>query len=70
MILGRIILLTEGEVHSIIKQKWLTKIFVIGDIVSFIMQGGGMFQNPPCSYAKYLKHNQVEVLWHLEVSAP
>ncbi|GKT76473.1 RTA1 like protein [Colletotrichum tofieldiae] len=41
MILGRIILLTEGEVHSIIRRKWLTKLFVFGDVVSFIMQGAG-----------------------------
>ncbi|KAL1591359.1 hypothetical protein SLS60_012058 [Paraconiothyrium brasiliense] len=41
MILGRIILLTDGEVHSIIKKKWLTKIFVMGDVVSFLMQGAG-----------------------------
>ena len=45
MILGRIILVTEGEIHSFIKQKWLTKIFVVGDVVSFLMQGGGMFHN-------------------------
>lgn len=31
MVLGRIILLTEGEVHSIIKRRWLTKLFVFGE---------------------------------------
>ena len=35
MILGRIILLTDGEKHSIIRQKWLTKIFVTGDCINF-----------------------------------
>lgn len=41
MILGRIILLTDGESHSIIKQRWLTKTFVIGDIICFCFQSGG-----------------------------
>ena len=41
MCLGRIILITDGEQHSVIRGKWLTKIFVIGDVVSFVMQGGG-----------------------------
>ena len=41
MMLGRIILLTEGEQHSMISQRWLTKIFVAGDVASFLMQGAG-----------------------------
>ncbi|PVI00573.1 RTA1-domain-containing protein [Periconia macrospinosa] len=41
IILGRIILLTRGEKHSVIRQKWLTKFFVIGDVLSFVVQGGG-----------------------------
>ncbi|KAH7112498.1 putative RTM1-like protein [Dendryphion nanum] len=41
MMLGRIILLTDGETHSIIRKRWLTKIFVVGDVVSFLMQGAG-----------------------------
>ncbi|KAF3073949.1 hypothetical protein CI102_11976 [Trichoderma harzianum] len=41
MILGRIILLTDGEIHSIIKQRWLTKTFVIGDLLCFLFQSGG-----------------------------
>ena len=42
MILGRIILLVEGEAHSIIKRRWLTKIFVAGDVVCFLLLAGGM----------------------------
>jgi hypothetical protein len=44
IILGRIILLTDGEKHSLIRQKWLTKIFVTGDVISFLTQccGGGI----------------------------
>lgn len=41
MILGRIILLTEGEPYSLIRRNWLTKIFVAGDVLSFCIQGGG-----------------------------
>jgi hypothetical protein len=41
IILGRIILLVNGERHSLIRQKWLTKIFVTGDVISFVVQMGG-----------------------------
>ena len=41
MCLGRIILITDGEQHSVIRGRWLTKVFVIGDVVSFLMQGAG-----------------------------
>lgn len=45
MELGRIIALTEGESYSLIRLKWLTKIFVGGDILSFLVQAAG--QLPP-----------------------
>ncbi|OBT69395.1 hypothetical protein VE03_01136 [Pseudogymnoascus sp. 23342-1-I1] len=41
MVLSRIILLVDGESHALIKKKWLTKIFVCGDVASFMLQGGG-----------------------------
>ncbi|KAH7385731.1 putative RTA1 domain protein [Pyrenochaeta sp. MPI-SDFR-AT-0127] len=41
MILGRIILLTNGEQYALIRRKWLTKLFVTGDVLSFLIQGGG-----------------------------
>jgi hypothetical protein len=41
MMLGRIILLTDGEAHALIRKRWLTKIFVTGDVISFLMQGAG-----------------------------
>jgi len=47
MILGRIIIITDGERHSPIKSAWLTKIFVVGDVASFILQGaGGLMRRP------------------------
>jgi hypothetical protein len=47
MILGRIIQLTSGERFALIRRTWLTKIFVLGDVLSFIAQGigGGMITN-------------------------
>ncbi|CUS10030.1 unnamed protein product [Tuber aestivum] len=44
MILGRLIATIEAEHHSMIRVNWLTKIFVAGDVLSFLMQstGGGM----------------------------
>ncbi|KAF5667247.1 RTM1-like protein [Fusarium heterosporum] len=41
MELGRIILMVDGEDRALIAKKWLTKIFVVGDVLSFILQGGG-----------------------------
>ncbi|KAH7386601.1 putative RTM1-like protein [Cadophora sp. MPI-SDFR-AT-0126] len=38
MELGRIIILVHGEKKSIISQRWLTKIFVGGDVLTFLMQ--------------------------------
>lgn len=42
MILGRLILALNASSNSIIRPSWLTKIFVIGDVISFLMQCGGM----------------------------
>ncbi|KAJ5806815.1 hypothetical protein N7474_010407 [Penicillium riverlandense] len=48
MTLGRIIFMIDAEKCSLIKLKWLTKIFVTGDVLSFLMQASGaglMVQN-------------------------
>ena len=45
MILGYIILAIDGERHSMIREKFLTKIFVLGDIFSFMVQSTG--KKPP-----------------------
>lgn len=54
MTLGRIIEVVDGEKYAIIKRRWLTKIFVTGDIICFLLLGGGTIQNleahfPPSS---------------------
>jgi hypothetical protein len=41
MCLGRLIQITDGEKHSLIRARWLTKIFVVGDVISFLLQGAG-----------------------------
>jgi len=46
MVLGRIIVLTDGEAHSPIRAKWLTKVFVTGDVISFLAQSAGKILPP------------------------
>ncbi|KAJ5356623.1 hypothetical protein N7517_011232 [Penicillium concentricum] len=41
MELGRIMIVTGGEHLSPIRRSWLTKIFVVGDVISFFVQAGG-----------------------------
>lgn len=41
MEIGRIIRLTDGEVHSMISSRWITRTFVLGDIFCLAMQSGG-----------------------------
>ncbi|KAK1150027.1 hypothetical protein N8T08_003585 [Aspergillus melleus] len=41
MELGRIIYLVKGQALSIIRVNWMTKIFVAGDVLSFLMQASG-----------------------------
>lgn len=41
MVLGRIIRMIDAEQYSLIRVKWLTKIFVCGDVLSFLMQASG-----------------------------
>ena len=44
-ILGYIILAVDAEHHSMIQKKFLTKIFVIGDLFSFMVQSTGTFSS-------------------------
>lgn len=41
MTLGRIIFMLDAEKCSLIRLRWLTKIFVAGDVLSFLMQASG-----------------------------
>jgi hypothetical protein len=42
MELARIILLVNGEAHALVRPKRLTMTFVLGDVLSFALQGMGM----------------------------
>ena len=52
MTLGRIIEMLDAEANSMIPLKWLTKIFVTGDVLSFLMQASG--KNSQHTYAYFL----------------
>ena len=41
MTLGHVVRITGCEHHSVIPLKWLTKIFVCGDFLTFFVHGGG-----------------------------
>lgn len=41
MELGRLIVVVHAEKHSLIRVKWMTKIFVTGDVLSFLLQAAG-----------------------------
>lgn len=41
MELGRIVLMVDGERSLFIRRTWLTKLFVSGDVLSFLMQSSG-----------------------------
>ncbi|KAM0308759.1 hypothetical protein ACHAO8_009678 [Botrytis cinerea] len=59
MVLGRIIVLTDGEKHSFIRARWLTKIFVAGDVLSFLMQssGGGLLATAKTASSQSMGEN-------------
>lgn len=48
MELGRIILMVKGERCALVRVNWMTKIFVAGDVLSFLMQASGV--SPPSSH--------------------
>ncbi|KAK0615341.1 RTA1 like protein-domain-containing protein [Bombardia bombarda] len=41
MVLGRLIRLLDAHEYSVVRTSWLTKIFVLGDVLSFLAQSGG-----------------------------
>ncbi|KAI3071472.1 hypothetical protein CBS147343_5540 [Aspergillus niger] len=41
MTLGRIIRRVNGEQHSLIPLRWLTRVFVTSDVLAFLIQGNG-----------------------------
>jgi hypothetical protein len=43
MELGRIVELVDGDVYLFVRRRWLTAAFVSGDVLSFLMQGSGIY---------------------------
>jgi hypothetical protein len=41
MELGRIVESCDGDKHLFVRRRWMTSIFVFGDVISFLMQGSG-----------------------------
>ena len=70
MCLGRIILITDGEQHSVIREKWLTKIFVVGDVISFPMQGAGESTTNGSRSKLGTDFAKAAASWRLEASIP
>jgi hypothetical protein len=46
MILARLIRLLGAEEYALVRTRWMTKIFVTGDVISFLAQGAGK-SHPP-----------------------
>jgi hypothetical protein len=46
MILARLIRLLGAEEYALIRTTWMTKIFVTGDVISFLAQGAGESKSP------------------------
>jgi hypothetical protein len=42
MAFGRLVTGAGAQSYTIIRHKWITKIFVAGDVLSFFLQAGGM----------------------------
>ena len=41
MALGRLLTVMQADKHSLVRTSWLTKIFIFGDVASFVTQGVG-----------------------------
>ena len=57
-------MITDGEKHSIIRGKWLTKIFVVGDVISFLMQGAGESTNSQSDETPFADITKAAASWH------
>lgn len=41
MVLGRLITFLRAEKLSLVPVRWMTKIFVVGDVIGFVAQAAG-----------------------------
>ena len=65
MTLGRLMEVVGGERHSLIPTRWLTKVFVLGDVISFALQGagGGLMAGRTLKMMEAGQHVVVAGLW-------
>lgn len=61
MELGRVIVLVRAERFAIIRVNWMTKIFVGGDVLSFLMQASGT--SPPSHLVNHSKQSNFAILY-------
>lgn len=52
MVLGHLIRRVDGDSKTLIQSTRLTKIFVVGDILAFLIQSGGMYNHNTLSITK------------------
>jgi len=43
MELGRVVMMVDGDNYLFVRRTWMTKLFVSGDVISFLMQSAGEF---------------------------
>lgn len=48
MSFGRLVTGAGAQSYTLIRHKWITKIFVAGDVLSFFLQAGGMASVKSC----------------------
>jgi len=48
MAFGRLVTGAGAQSYTLIRHKWITKIFVAGDVLSFFLQAGGMCPSVSC----------------------
>lgn len=63
MELARIVLMVEADHALFIRRKWLTTIFVCGDVLSFLMQSSGEHLSVEPVMLKLLTTSQVVASW-------
>lgn len=54
MVLGRLITFLGAEHLSVVSVRWMTKIFVVGDVIAFLCQAAGLFIGTSYTQGKLL----------------
>jgi hypothetical protein len=57
MVLGRVVTFLHGQHLSYVPVRLMTKIFVLGDVLSFILQGAGKWKVIDMTYMRVSLHH-------------